>query len=169
MSLYSLFQRIEKIIFQLLLGLVSIGVVILLILIASQVISRYFGIKFLAPPDEIITLIYVWMLFIGSALLVRNADHIKVEMLDRFLQERPRIKKGYDILVCLLIFIFLVVMVQSSLVLYEHSGTRSSPMLQLPQRLWYLSLLVSGFLMIFYLFTRLIKDVYELFKFKRRK
>lgn len=120
--------------------------------------------QFLTPPDEIITLVYVWMLFIGSALLVRNIDHLKIDILAKYLQSRPFIKKVYDILVCLLILFFLIVMVKSSLILYEQSGNRSSPMLQLPQRLWYLSLLISSFLMGFYLFIRVGKNIYKLLK-----
>jgi len=162
--LYLIFQRIEKIIYEILSFLVSLGIVILLILVTFKIISRYFNIQFLTPPDEIITLVYVWMLFIGSALLVRNIDHLKIDILAKYLQSRPFIKKVYDILVCLLILFFLIAMVKSSLILYEQSGNRSSPMLQLPQRLWYLPLLISSFLMIFYLFIRVGKNIYKLLK-----
>lgn len=162
--MYLIFQRIEKIIYEILSFLVSLGIVILLILVTFKIISRYFNIQFLAPPDEIITLVYVWMLFIGSALLVRNTDHLKIDILAKYLQSRPFIKKVYDILVCLLILLFLIVMAKSSLILYEQSGNRSSPMLQIPQRLWYLSLLISSFLMIFYLFIRVGKNIYKLLK-----
>ena len=163
--MYLIFQRIEKIIYEILSFLVSLGIVIILILVTFKIISRYFSIQLLAPPDEIITLVYVWMLFIGSALLVRNIDdHIKIDLFDKYLQSHPFIKKVYDILVCLLILLFLIVMMKSSLILYEQSGNRSSPMLQLPQRLWYLPLLISSFLMIFYLFIRVGKNIYKLVK-----
>jgi len=162
--LYLIFQRIEKIIYEILSFLVSLGIVILLILVTFKIISRYFNIQFLAPPDEIITLVYVWMLFIGSALLVRNTDHLKIDILAKYFQRYPFIKKVYDILVCLSILLFLIVMAKSSLILYEQSGNRSSPMLQIPQRLWYLSLVISSFLMIFYLFIRVGKNIYKLLK-----
>ena len=68
--------------------------------------------------------------------------------------------------VCLLILIFLLVMIKSSLVLYEKSGTRASPMLQWPQRIWYISLPISGFLMAFYLMVRFFRNTYELLKKK---
>jgi len=122
--------------------------------------------QYLAPPDEIITLVYVWMLFIGTAILVRNTDHIRIELLDNFLKERPRLKSIYNMVVCLLILIFLLVMIKSSLVLYEKSGTRASPMLQWPQRIWYISLPISGFLMAFYLMVRFFRNTYELLKKK---
>ena len=164
-KLYLIFQRIEKIIYEILSFLVSLGIVILLILVTFKIISRYFNIQLLAPPDEIITLVYVWMLFIGSALLVRNIDdHIKIDILDKYLQSHPFIKKVYDILICLLILLFLIVMMKSSLILYEQSGNRSSPMLQLPQRLWYLPLPISSFLMVFYLLIRVGKNIYKLVK-----
>ena len=167
-NFYLKIKKIESTLYEILSNFVLIALVILLFLIAFRIISRYFGLPYLAPPDEIITLVYVWMLFIGTAILVRDMDHIRIELLDNFLKDRPKLKSIYNVVVCLLILIFLLVMIKSSLVLYEKSGTRASPMLQLPQKLWYLALPVSGFLMIFYLFIRLAKDIYELLKFKFR-
>ena len=153
-NFYLKIKKIESTLYEVLSSFVLIALVILLFLIAFQIISRYFRLQYLAPPDEIITLVYVWMLF------------IRVELLDNFLKERPRLKSIYNMVVCLLILIFLLVMIKSSLVLYEKSGTRASPMLQWPQRIWYISLPISGFLMAFYLMVRFFRNTYELLKKK---
>ncbi|MBA7532728.1 hypothetical protein ES705_24958 [subsurface metagenome] len=165
-NLYLKIKKIESTLYEILSNFVLIALVILLFLIAFRIISRYFGLPYLAPPDEIITLVYVWMLFIGTAVLVRNMDHIRIELLDNFLKDRPKLKSIYNMVVCLLILIFLLVMIKSSLVLYEKSGTRASPMLQWPQRIWYISLPISGFLMAFYLMVRFFRNTYELLKKK---
>jgi TRAP-type C4-dicarboxylate transport system permease small subunit len=165
-NFYLKIKKIESTLYEILSNFVLIALVILLFLIAFRIISRYFGLPYLAPPDEIITLVYVWMLFIGTAVLVRNMDHIRIELLDNFLKDRPKLKSIYNMVVCLLILIFLLVMIKSSLVLYEKSGTRASPMLQWPQRMWYISLPISGFLMTFYLMVRFFRNTYELLKKK---
>lgn len=165
-NFYLKIKKIESTLYEVLSSFVLIALVILLFLIAFRIISRYFGLQYLAPPDEIITLVYVWMLFIGTAVLVRNMDHIRIELLDNFLKDRPKLKSIYNMVVCLLILIFLLVMIKSSLVLYEKSGTRASPMLQWPQRIWYISLPISGFLMAFYLMVRFFRNTYELLKKK---
>ena len=165
-NFYLKIKKIESTLYEILSNFVLIALVILLFLIAFRIISRYFGLPYLAPPDEIITLVYVWMLFIGTAVLVRNMNHIRIELLDNFLKDRPKLKSIYNMVVCLLILIFLLVMIKSSLVLYEKSGTRASPMLQWPQRMWYISLPISGFLMAFYLIVRLFRNTYEFLKKK---
>lgn len=165
-NFYLKIKKIESTLYEILSNFVLIALVILLFLIAFRIISRYFGLPYLAPPDEIITLVYVWMLFIGTAVLVRNMNHIRIELLDNFLKDRPKLKSIYNMVVCLLILIFLLVMIKSSLVLYEKSGTRASPMLQWPQRMWYISLPISGFLMAFYLIVRFFRNTYELLKKK---
>ena len=160
---FDFLKKLEKMIYQFLEILVSTGLVILLFLIAFQIISRYFRLQYLAPPDEIITLVYVWMLFIGAAILVRNNDHIKIELFNNFFDKHRRLNYFYNIMISLLIFFFLFIMMNSNWVLYQKSATRASPMLQLPQRLWYVVLLISGALMIFYLLIYLIRNCYLLF------
>lgn len=163
---YLKIKKIESTFYDILSNFVLITLVVLLFLIAFRIISRYFKLQYLAPPDEIITLVYVWMLFIGTAILVRNMDHIRIELLDNFLKNRPKLKTVYNMVICLLILIFLLVMIKSSLVLYEKSGTRASPMLQWPQRIWYISLSISSFLMFFYLMIRFFRNTCELLKKK---
>jgi len=163
---YLKIKKIELTLYEVLSSFVLIALVVLLLLITFQIISRYFKLQYLAPPDEIITLVYIWMLFIGAAILVRNMDHISIGLLDNFLKDRPKLKSIYNAVVCLLMIIFLLVMIKSSLVLYVKSGTRASPMLQWPQRIWYISMPISGFLMAFYLIVHFFRNIYELLKKK---
>jgi len=163
---YLKIKKIELTLYEVLSSFVLIALVVLLLLITFQIISRYFKLQYLAPPDEIITLVYIWMLFIGAAILVRNMNHISIGLLDNFLKDRPKLKSIYNAVVCLLMIIFLLVMIKSSLVLYVKSGTRASPMLQWPQRIWYISMPISGFLMAFYLIVHFFRNIYELLKKK---
>jgi TRAP-type C4-dicarboxylate transport system permease small subunit len=152
-------RKIEQGIFTILAGLVSLAVVALLALLTVQILSRYFRINLLAPPDEIITLIFAWMVFLGAALLVRNDSHLRVEFIDIFLQKHPTAQCVYTVIRSLFVLLFLGVMTSSGLTLFLKSGTRSSPILQLPQRLWYAVLPLSGFLMLLYMIARLVKAI----------
>jgi|GEM_PF-1261661 len=160
---WQFFKKLEKLLYQFLEVFVSVTLVILLFLIAFQIISRYFRLQYLAPPDEIITLTYVWMLFIGAALLVRNDDHIKIELFNDFFEKHGKLNYLYRIFINLLVFLFLSIMMKSNWVLYQKSSTRASPMLQLPQRWWYVVLIISGALMITYLFIQFIRNCNYLF------
>ncbi len=166
---YRFFKKLEKNLYHSLEIFVSVALVILLFLIACQIISRYFRLQYLAPPDEIIILTYVWMLFIGTALLVRNDDNIKVELLNTFLENNYKLKQIYNIFINILVLIFLFVMMNSNCILYQKSATRTSPMLQLPQRLWYGALIVSGALMVFYVIIQFLMNCYSLLNEPKNK
>ena len=149
-------KRLEDIVYKMFMGLASCCVGASLLLLTAQILSRHLRMNVLAPPDEIITLLFAWMVFIGAALLVRNNFHLRVELVDLFLQKRTFLQLLYSIVVSLVILFFLFVMTSSGIKLFINSGTRTSPMLQLPQRLWYVVLPLSGVLMILYTITRLV-------------
>ncbi len=160
----SFLKNVEEKLFGLLKGLISLSVVILLLFVTAQIVARYFNISILKPPDEITTLTFAWFVFLGSALLVRDNDHLKIELLEGYFAERPRLKSFYKIIVVILMILFIIVMIKSSLTIYERAGSRTSPMLQLPKRIWYSSIVVSGFLMLFYSTLNLILEIYHLCK-----
>lgn len=151
-------KRIEDIVYKIFMGLASCCIAVLLLLLTAQILSRHLRINALAPPDEIITLLFAWMVFVGAALLVRNNFHLRVELVDLFLQKHPSLQVLYNSIVSLVILFFLFVMTSSGIKLFINSGTRTSPMLQLPQRLWYVVLPLSGILMILYTIVRFVNN-----------
>lgn len=128
----------------------------LFVLLVSQIVSRYFRIQALAPPDEITTLLFAWLVFISSALLMRRGEHLRVEIIDLFLEKRKHLLPWYNALLALLQLLFVVVFLRSALRFFIGSGTRVSPMLGLPQRYWYLAVLVSAVLMLIYTLLTLV-------------
>jgi len=128
----------------------------LFVLLLSQIVSRYFRIQALAPPDEITTLLFAWLVFVSSALLMRRGEHLRVEIIDLFLEKRRHLLPWYNGLLALLQLLFVVVFFRSALRFFIGSGTRVSPMLGLPQRYWYLAVLVSAALMLMYTLLTLV-------------
>lgn len=152
-------SKAEKSIFRILVMFVSFLAVLLLILITCQIIARYFNLRFLTPPDEIIKLIFAWMLFLGASLLVRDFSHLRIDMLENILN-RLWMRKVYYVFINLLVLLFLFFMFQSSWKTFVMAAGRQSPMLQLPQRYWYISLPASNILMIFYTIINISKAIF---------
>jgi TRAP-type C4-dicarboxylate transport system permease small subunit len=140
-------------------GLTSSCLVVLLLLLSAQVLGRFFRIKAIAPPDEIVNLFFAWMVFVGAAVLLRNRQHLRVELVDLFFEKHPRLRPLYGLFVSAIQLVFLVFLVQSTILLFVGAGTRTSPMLQWPQRLWYGSMLISSLLMMLYAVIHIITEV----------
>lgn len=162
-------KKIDEIVAKALHTLVKFCIIMLLVLLFSQVIARYFRIQALAPQDEIINLFFAWFVFIGIALLFREDDHLRVEFVDGFMNKHPRIHNYYKFFVHLCQAIFISVFFSSSLNLYLNSVQRTSPMLHLPQRFWYGSVLCSAFLMGIYFLVKLITDISSIIQVRRKK
>ena len=150
-------RRIEEGFYRLLVVMVSLFVAVLLILVGAQIASREFRIGWLAPPDEIITLFFTWLVFIGTAILQRDNKHLRVEVLDPFLLRHLKARAGLEIFLGLLVLVFTVVMFYSGLTLYRLGAIKVSPILGWSERIWYLPLPVSAALLFFYTLVRLVR------------
>ena len=159
-----MFQKIEKISFSIMKGITVFCLFGLIVLVTIQVLSRFLPSILKPVPDDILNLFDVWMIFLGAALLLRNYEHIRVELLDMLLRNRDRIRKYFDISIQILILMFLMFMTKSGVELYKASLTRLTPMLLLPQRWWYLPLPLSSILMIFYTIVRMLKMIISIVK-----
>lgn len=122
----------------------------LLALLTSQIFGRSLRIRFFSPPEEIITLVFTWFVFLGSAVLFREKQHLTVDLVPNIARRKPRTRRMYDIAVSLVQMVFLAVFLWSAYNLFLRSGTRHSPMLKLPQRIWTAPILVSAILMVIF-------------------
>jgi TRAP-type transport system small permease protein len=143
-------------------AITSASLVILLLLLLAQIVGRFFRIQAIAPPDEIMTLLFAWLVFLASASLVRHDDHLRVELIDTIIRRHPRFWPWYRLTVAIIQGFFLLVLARSSIQLYVGAGTRRSPMLGLPQRYWYAAVLVSALLMAVYTVEKIISSILAL-------
>lgn len=165
----NLIKKIDKVFAKILYFLVESSIVILLALLTAQVMARYFRIQALAPQDEIINLFFAWFVFTGIALLFREDGHLRVEFVDAFLSTHHRMEAVYQLFSILLRGFFIAVLFSSSFNLYITSGPRTSPMLHLPQRWWYGSILVATILMAVHCIVKVIQQVNILIKAFKNK
>ncbi len=151
--------KLEKKLYQFLVVFTELLVLALVLLVAGQILSRQLEVRWLAPPDEVVTLFFAWLAFIGAALMVRDNGHLRAGVFDDYLEKNPQFKKPYLILINLLLLVFEVVMFRSSLTLYELGTIKTSPMLHWPESIWYFPVLASALLMLIYTITELVQII----------
>lgn len=151
-------KALEQGSYKILQGFIIVCLTILLILIFLQVVCRYFQIP-IVIYDEVLLLFTVWFVFLGAALLVRDNDHIWIDLIRLLFKRKPKLWHLWQIIIQVIILSFLIIMLISSLTLVELGGIVSSAMLFWPQRWWYLSIAVSAGLMILYTLMRIFHEI----------
>jgi TRAP-type transport system small permease protein len=129
--------------------------VFLLLLLAINVFFRLVPIYNLSWFDEVVEFSFAWMVFLGAASLWYKKEHSRVD----FIPERLKEKLSGDILNLLneaLSLIFALAFTYFGFVLFNRV-TALSPILQVPRKFFYLSMPISGLLMIYYSFSHIIE------------
>jgi TRAP-type transport system small permease protein len=126
----------------------------LLLFVAAGVFVRFVPISSMGWADEIIEFAFAWMVFLGAAALWRGRSHFRVEILPEKLAGK---KSGrvLEIFLSLCAFVFLIIFTYEG-GLIAIRATDRSPILELPKTLWYLSIPLSGAIMIGYTIRDLI-------------
>lgn len=127
----------------------------LLFFVSAGVFVRFVPISSMGWADEIIEFGFAWMVFLGAAVLWRGRSHFRVEILPERLAGK---KSGrvLEIFLSLSAFVFLLIFTyQGGLLAIQ--ATDRSPILEFPKTLWYMSIPISGVIMIGYTVRDLIK------------
>ena len=126
----------------------------LLLFVAAGVFVRFVPISSMGWADEIIEFAFAWMVFLGAAVLWGARSHFRVEILPERLAGK---KSGrvLEIFLSLCAFAFLLIFTYEG-GLIAIRATDRSPILELPRTLWYMSIPISGTIMIGYTLRDLI-------------
>lgn len=151
--------RLEKGLYNLLKMFTGLLVLVLVLMVAGQIISRQFNWRWLATPDEIVTMVFAWLAFLGAALLVRDNGHLRAGVLDEYMAKKPGLIKPYRILNDLLLLFFEVIFFRSGLVLFHLGTLKRSPQLQWPQTIWYFPVIAAAVLMIVYTLISMVHNI----------
>lgn len=110
--------------------------------------------------EELVRLAFVWMIFVGSALAVREHTHLSLDMLvSRFKGKTKRISK---ILVLLAILAVAVVMLIGGLNYFSRSVNKTMVTLPLPANCTYISIPISALLMIIFGLEQIVVEIQNL-------
>lgn len=134
-------------------AMVTVGVVMVSSLLAG-VFFRYVVQDSLAWSDEVAMLCFSWMTLLAAALLVREGGHVRVELIESALP-LPMIR-GLRILLGLGIFCTGLYMTWSGWNYLELTDGEYSAAIRYPAALRYVSLPVSGVLIMIFSVTHLL-------------
>ncbi|PSL46990.1 TRAP-type C4-dicarboxylate transport system permease small subunit [Salsuginibacillus halophilus] len=151
MSIYKLLdRRLEEII-------LVITMVVMVVLIFYQVLSRYVLSNSLSWTEEMARYVHVWQVWIGASFAVRMDKHIKVEMVKDLL---PPMYRRIVELIALLLWFFLAVVLAyiGTVVVLDMIGSgQTSPAMRIPMWIGYAAVPVGGILMSLRLVQQIVK------------
>ena len=136
----------------------SLAMVVLWILITAAVIFRGVPIVSMGWSDEIVELMFAWMIFLCSADLCRQRKHFVVDLIPNLLAGTGA-GRFLGAVLNLLALAFLLVFTYQGIWL-SIMATDRSPYFEWPKFLWYGSIAVSGVIMTGYT----IRDVIVSFR-----
>jgi C4-dicarboxylate transporter, DctQ subunit len=134
--------------------------VVMVVLIFTQVITRYIFESSLSWSEEFARYVHIWQIWIGASFAIRKREHIKVEAFKNLLNEKGR--KVVELISLLLWFglaVFLAI-AGTDLVTTMFTRGQFSPAMQMPMWAVYTAIPLGGLLMS----IRLIQQIYFLFK-----
>src|SRR5512137_1600884 len=134
----------------------SVCLVVLLGLVSLIVLIRFWPVVALGWEDEVVELAFAWMVFLGSAAIWRSGEHIVIDFIPQALAGSGA-GRALEVVVGVLMLGFLGVFTWYGWLLTLQSQGNTSPMLVLPRPLWYVSIPVSGVVMIGYTIARMVK------------
>lgn len=146
----------ERVLWRVLQGLAILLLVALLGLLFLQIAGRYLRVQALVPHDEVVALCTVWFVFLSSALLARDHEHIRVEFAENALRRHPRARRVLAAAVELLVLVFVVFYLRSAWTVAAFAAMKTSQVLRWSEVIWYSSLVASAGLMALYGVRRIV-------------
>jgi TRAP-type transport system small permease protein len=127
----------------------------LLILVSFVVITRVFKLVSAGWTDELIELLFAWLIFFGAANLWREKGHFAITLVEELVKSE-KIKAVIGIVAEVLSLAFLLVFTYYSCV-FIAGASDDSPVFAVSKAYWYVAMPVSGVIMIAYSIARLIQ------------
>jgi TRAP-type C4-dicarboxylate transport system permease small subunit len=128
--------------------------VVLTVSVFLQVLIR-FVFKYPLPwTEEIARIAFVYCIFVGATIAVRENSHLQVDFLLVILPKK--VARVLVFLGMLLVGVFLIFVTWQGVVLVLATGVQMSPVMQVPFRYLYLILPVSGAIMLLYLVANML-------------
>ena len=132
----------------------------MLALIFGQVISRYvFGFSF-EWSEELARFLFVWVVFLGSALIMGESGHLAVKLLPQAVAG-TWIGVALDVVINLASYVFILLLIVQGSKMVETMTFQTAPGLGIAMSWVYLVIPLSGALMILYLAKdsiRIVRD-----------
>jgi len=133
---------------------VIISFFLLLVLVFDRVVARYFKLYYPFWTDDVICFLTVWLVFVGSAYISKDWAHLRVEFFPWVVT--GKVEKWLEVGISALVLIFLGFFIKGSLGL-TLKATQLLPRLPVMKMWWYLPVVFSAVVMLFYTSVRIIR------------
>jgi TRAP-type C4-dicarboxylate transport system permease small subunit len=158
-----LLRWMDKTMLAILKGITITSFILLTLLVSANVFVRFFPVASLHWFDEIIELLYAYLIFYGAAALWISREHFGVgDWIERRMK-RTRVRYAYKLMIELLVMGFALIFFYYSLQLTLLARDVTN-VFAIPKRVLYSCLPVSGFIMILYSFRNIAVEVSGLIK-----
>jgi TRAP-type transport system small permease protein len=125
----------------------------------TQVVTRYGFNHPLTWPEELSTLLLVWITFLGASLLLKHGKHIEIDFFyERFPKQARKVILAVNYLLMLL---FMVVATYGAYKLQALQSRHYTVALRIPKNFFSLSLLVTGISMCIFLVFAFLRHLTE--------
>ena len=138
----------------------TMSLLVLFWLILINVVARSFELAGFAWFDEVVRGSFAYMGFFGAAALWLKRDHFQVDWLERVLPDGLA-RWALRSLVAVLSLGFLGVMTWYGWVLFNKANALT-PILQIPERLFYAAIPISGAIMVVHTIAGLISETFQI-------
>ncbi len=126
----------------------------------TQVVTRYGFHHPLTWPEELCTLLLVWMTFLGASLLLKKEQHIEIDFFTKLLPQRAQ--QVLALVNYVLMFGFLVVVAWGAYKLQFFQSRHYTVALGIPKNYFSLPVLISSVLMCLYILLAFLRRLIEL-------
>jgi len=164
----NLLKRIDKALLYALKGITIASFFFLTLLISANIFVRFFPVASLHWFDEIIELLYAYLVFYGAAALWISREHFGVgDWLEKRIKN-VRMRYGYRVIIELFVICFVIIFFYYSLKLTVLAQDVTN-VFAIPKRVLYSCLPVSGAIMIIYSIRNITVETIGMIKSRREE
>lgn len=138
--------------------IVIVNISALVLLVFANVILRYIFHSGIPWTVEVSSLLFVWLIFLGAVLALREQEHLGVDL---FVVKLPLwAQKAMFVLINAIIVAVMVIFIQGLLVMMKINGSMTGSATPIPVNVLYLAGLVAAVLMILICIAQVIEFVF---------
>jgi TRAP-type C4-dicarboxylate transport system permease small subunit len=148
-------KRLDRVLAAVLRGVCVACIVLLFLIVTVSVVNRFGAFMSMGWADELIELLFAWLVFLGTACLWREGAHFRIDMLAQRLAGKPG-GRVLEVVLGLLAIAFMATLTWQAWQLVI-TASDDSPVFAISKKYWYGVVPVAGVIMIGYS----VRDIFK--------
>jgi TRAP-type transport system small permease protein len=140
--------------------IVGVAILVMVLAIFGQVFYRNVLDSYLTWAEEVARFSFVWLVFMGSTSAFLSRSHLSIDFIPEILSRKGRII--LDTVVCLVVFLFMIVLVTYGWRLTMRTMTQTAPATGIIMGYIYIAMPISAVLMGAYSIVDLVRNIIAL-------